>query len=169
MIKQLILMRHAEAENDFFCEDFDRKLTSHGVLQSEKSGRFLKRHIKTIDKIICSAATRTHQTYQIVKEFVIVQELELNSKIYNCSGEFLYELVKIQNDKSNIMMIFGHNPAISDLARMILPNNLVFEGFHPSTIMIFNLPKTKSWIDLPKAIIELKYSYNAFEDIKKPF
>jgi phosphohistidine phosphatase SixA len=27
MIKQLILMRHAEAEPDFFCENFDRNLT----------------------------------------------------------------------------------------------------------------------------------------------
>ena len=162
MIKQLILMRHAEAEPNFFCEDFDRNLTSHGIEQSKNAGLFLKQHSNKIDKIICSASRRTHQTYQIVKEFVIFKEFELNTKLYNCSSEFLYELIKIQNDQYNTTMIVGHNPSISDLTRMLLSHDKEFEGFYPSTIMILNLTQTKSWIDLPNSIIELKYSYNSF-------
>jgi phosphohistidine phosphatase SixA len=62
---ELLLIRHAEAENAAAC-DAERALTKKGREQAAKVGQFLKRYDLVPDLILASPLVRARQTAEIV-------------------------------------------------------------------------------------------------------
>ena len=109
----LILWRHADAEEGE--PDMSRNLTNKGRRQAKRMARWLRSHLPKRVRILCSPADRARQTadalhlpYQVIEEIAP-----------GCSVE---ELLKTSGwpQGDNVVMLVGHNPAISQLASQVL-------------------------------------------------
>ena len=120
-------LRHADAEPDAG-RDFDRKLTTKGLGQAEKAGRFLHRHGLIPDLLVTSPVVRARQTAKIVARHLgdadLVEErwLACGMTPETC----LRELSSWQ--KHRAVLLVGHEPdfsaTIATLLGMTAPDGL---------------------------------------------
>ena len=131
MTKQLLLIRHAEAETPYWGQkDFDRELTSHGVITASVTGKKLRELNFMPDLILTSAANRAQNTAILLAEqlnYDVIQEAE---ELYNCSLNILLDYIhKIDDGFENVILV-NHNPNISYLAEYLTGEDL-YGGLNP--------------------------------------
>jgi len=122
-VKKLYLLRHAKAEKNALCEDFERKITKSGKEDLEKLFLRLQNYNIKADIIFSSPAKRTAMTaqklakfYSFTKEKIIFKE-----NLYEANAMDLFEFLKGLNDELNELFLVGHNPAIIELAEFLSP------------------------------------------------
>jgi phosphohistidine phosphatase len=118
MKKTLILVRHANAEdlgNSHMLKDFDRELTSKGLMQSARLGKRLKELNIEIDAFYASAAVRTAETAKLIAEQLKydIDNILLENSLYGGGARTYLELVNSMMEGLNVVVIVGHNPDIS--------------------------------------------------------
>lgn len=115
----LYFLRHAEAE-DVRQNDFERRLTSKGLEQADKAGRFCARYGLVPRLILSSPVTRAHQTAEIVARKL--GDLEVLVQPWIACGMtpdvFLQEIAGFQRFES--IMIVGHEPDFSQTLAVLL-------------------------------------------------
>lgn len=105
----LYFLRHAEAEDEV-TSDFDRRLTSKGLEQADKVGKFCVRFGLIPDVIVSSPVTRAGQTAQAVsrrldnREIIIERRLACGMTPGDCL-DVLGGYVKFEH-----VMLVGHEP-----------------------------------------------------------
>jgi len=106
---ELILWRHAEAEDG--ADDLARALTPKGHRQAQKMAHWLKGQLPKAVRIVASPAVRTRETadalglpYEIVKQ---IDPAAGADDLLAASG---------WPDGHGLVILVGHNPAISMLA-----------------------------------------------------
>ncbi len=122
MTKTLLLLRHAKAEDQSqMFKDFDRELTSRGIMDAARMGHYLKQHGTAIQSIKTSAAARTYQTAKIVAEQMKfeVDDIETVEKLYSGGPQAYLAAVNATPDAVQILLICGHNPDISYFAEYL--------------------------------------------------
>jgi phosphohistidine phosphatase len=109
----LILWRHAEAEDTE--PDLTRNLTDKGRSQAHSMAQWLRGFLPGHVRIVCSPANRTRQT---------ADALGLPYDIHNdiAPGASAEALLKATGwpRGDGVVMLVGHNPAISELATRLL-------------------------------------------------
>ena len=122
MAKQLLLIRHAEAETPYLGQrDFDRELTSHGIITTSVTGKKLKELSFKPDYILSSAANRAKTTAILLAEQLgyEVDSIKISEEIYNCNLSILLEYInKIDNQFQQVIMV-NHNPSITYFAEYL--------------------------------------------------
>lgn len=118
----LYIVRHAKAEDRaIFMSDFDRELTSDGIMAAARVGRYL--HGKGIkpDIIMSSPAPRAKSTANVVAEQVgyDLAEVQFNEKLYEGGPKAYLAAINALPDTTQIAMIVGHNPDVSYLAEFL--------------------------------------------------
>lgn len=149
MNKQLLLMRHAEAE-DLRTTDFERRLSKKGLKQASAMAEMLNNIDSAPDAVLHSAALRTTQTAQqlsaslIQKTSVIIPEMAL----YNAPPEIITETIQMTDLSENIrrLLVIAHNPGISWLATACGWNDRSGLYFPPAGIAAFDL-NIQAWAD----------------------
>jgi phosphohistidine phosphatase len=127
MVKQLLLVRHAEAETPYLGQkDYDRELTSHGIITASVTGKKLKEMGFNADFILTSAAKRANTTAILLAEQLDypVDSVQAHTEIYACNLSLLLEYVNRIDDKFNHVILVNHNPNISYLAEYLTNENL---------------------------------------------
>lgn len=120
-MKTLIICRHAKADYPEDTADFDRPLKEKGILDAEKQGKLLAEHDFLPDLILSSPAKRAIQTARIVAEKIgYTAMIEENLSIYHEGMGNLVSIIKALPEEVNTVMIFGHNPTLSDSVRYLL-------------------------------------------------
>jgi phosphohistidine phosphatase len=113
-LKKLYLLRHAEAE--LFSasgKDVDRKLSSNGKNHLHNVSP-VYRKIITADAVLCSAASRTEETWKLLN--LNVGPSSFHTELYGASTDELIQFIQeVSNEFSRVLLI-GHNPGLSDLA-----------------------------------------------------
>lgn len=112
-MKILVTLRHAKAEphnND----DKSRALSERGIAQCHMLGQFCRKHSITIDRILCSAATRTRQTCELVLPYLSgTPHIIYDEALYHASPAIIMQRVRILADEADkALMVVGHNPGI---------------------------------------------------------
>jgi len=115
-MKKLILVRHAKSSWDEDVKDHDRGLEVRGFTDAGLVSLKFKDFQLIPDKVISSTAKRAKTTAQIFLKNLEIDsaKLELNKKLYDFSGESLIKTIKEIPDNFNVLMIFGHNNALTD-------------------------------------------------------
>jgi phosphohistidine phosphatase len=110
---ELILWRHAEAEDGE--PDLTRNLTSEGNRQAERMARWLHGFLPKQVRVICSPANRARQTADALH-----LRYEVSEEI--APGCSVQQLLKASGWPAgdDVLVIVGHNPAISELASLLL-------------------------------------------------
>lgn len=118
-LKVLHIVRHAKSSWDFDgIADIDRTLKSKGIRSAYEIARKLKLSNQLPERIVTSPANRALHTAVIfarVFEFPL-KDIEISSLLYESSLEKILEYLKATPDSCGSMMMFGHNPDVSDLA-----------------------------------------------------
>lgn len=130
-MKKLVLVRHAKSSWDNpEMNDFDRPLNERGVKNAPRMGKRLKEKGIVPDLMLSSPAVRALVTCQeIAKKLGYADEkIKTDKRIYHASEDQLLAVVKElkdhDKDDEEVVMIFGHNPGLTDFANALLDEDI---------------------------------------------
>lgn len=119
MVRELLLLRHGEAETaSFHGADFDRPLTDRGRAQIRACAGRLLSEASLPGLVVSSPAARTRATAEIVCEAIHhpLSAVRWERKIYDASLETLLEVAaELTGGEAERVLLVGHNPALSAL------------------------------------------------------
>jgi phosphohistidine phosphatase len=121
-VKRLVILRHAKAEKDARRADADRPLTARGESDAVEMGRRLARCGTHPDVIVSSPARRALETAKIVARELDFpwSEIRLEKRIYLADLDTLVRVVRGCGDTAETVLLVGHNPGVSELARSLV-------------------------------------------------
>ena len=110
---KLFLLRHGKAvENTVNQKDYDRGLSPKGLKQSKKIGKFLKNN--EISYALISPSKRTQETFDIVNDYLKIEDVHKSEKLYLASSGQINEVINAHVTPNNVLLV-GHNFGISEL------------------------------------------------------
>ncbi len=122
--KRLVLLRHAKSSwADPRLSDHDRPLNRRGRHAAALVGRHLRHEGLGPDLVLCSSATRTRQTLQLL-ELAKTSEVVIEDELYGASVADLLSRVGRVPARYGTVLLIGHNPGMEDLARLLDRNGL---------------------------------------------
>jgi len=122
MVKNLILIRHAEAtEGSAGLKDIERQLTAKGYSDAPRIGRHLFDNQVVPDLILSSTAQRARATADLLAEQLryALNQIKYLEELYNASVRSLLAAVSQTHDSLQTVLLVGHNPAISYLSEYL--------------------------------------------------
>jgi phosphohistidine phosphatase len=120
-MKILTLLRHAKSTwDDPVARDFDRPLNKRGRRAARTIGREMQAQGLEFDQVIASPAVRVIETLADV-EHGYGQPLNpcFDKRIYLASKETLLDIVQSADDRTERLLIVGHNPGLETLAMLL--------------------------------------------------
>ncbi|MGI9449730.1 MAG: SixA phosphatase family protein [Geminicoccaceae bacterium] len=122
-MRRLMLLRHAKSSWDHMdLDDVDRPLAPRGRAAAPLLGRYISHENLQPDLVLCSSASRTRQTWELVSaewdrsDKARLPRFEIRPSLYLAGyAEMLSMIQRIDGDIVNVMII-GHNPGMSQLA-----------------------------------------------------
>ena len=117
-MKTVYLLRHAKSSwSDPSLSDFDRPLSSRGRKAAPRMGNFMAREGLIPERVLCSAARRALETWEMVSVAVgRTMPVEILRELYLASpGALLARIQALPQEESSVLFI-GHNPTHEELA-----------------------------------------------------
>ncbi len=149
--KEIFLIRHATAEepgNSSMLRDFDRELTSRGIMESARMGNFLRTQGFSFDQLISSPAVRTRETAKIISEQMKTdsEAILLNDTLYGGGAGAYLSLINGLSEELKTIVIFGHNPDISFFADYLSSED-VGGSMEKATVVVLRFDDLK-WAEI---------------------
>ena len=114
--RRLILLRHAKSDWPDV-PDQDRPLAKRGRRDAPRIGRWLHEHSYQPDVVVCSAALRTRQTWDLVApELGGSPAVRFEPRAYAASALTLLYLAQELPTRYRTALFIAHNPGLSELA-----------------------------------------------------
>jgi phosphohistidine phosphatase len=121
-MKTLFLIRHAKSSwGDTALPDKDRPLNDRGRRDAPKMGeRLAKRDVKP-DLILSSPAMRALKTAEIIAKKLDYRrkDIVVDDRFYAVAADDLLDVIHKLDDKLERVMLFGHNPELTELAHRL--------------------------------------------------
>ena len=115
----LLVLRHAKAVHEPGLRDEDRGLTKRGLRDAAAAGEAIREAGLIPDRVLCSAALRTCQTWQQVGTALGPAagqaKVSYEPGLYDAGADALLEAVRHGPDKAGTVLLVGHNPASQEL------------------------------------------------------
>ena len=124
-MKTLTLIRHAKSSwDDETLDDKARPLNERGLRDAPKLGERLAKRGVVADLILTSPAVRALTTAESVAEAIAYtrKHIVVDERIYESTPGTLLAIIQGLNNTHEHVMLFGHNPEFTDLARMFSPS-----------------------------------------------
>lgn len=120
MSKRLILIRHAKSSwSDPFADDHARVLNKRGRASAEAIGAWLADNGYVPDSVLCSDASRTKETADLILPALSPQpKLRLSGMLYHAAPDTILDLVR--RDHADSVAVIAHNPSIGLLANALV-------------------------------------------------
>ncbi|MBE9482030.1 MAG: histidine phosphatase family protein [Bacteroidetes bacterium] len=147
-MKTLHIIRHAKSAWDQpGLPDHDRPLLRKGEKRTKKVADYLLKKKITVDLIISSSAVRAYETAKIIANTINypLENIKVEPKIYYNDFENLFDLLYKLPDEINSVMMFGHNPAITQFANYFIDTEI--ECMHTSEVVSVSF-KTNKWNEI---------------------
>lgn len=150
-MKTIYLVRHAKASrDDKGIKDYERPLTVTGIYRAQKIAKKLYDKKILPGRIISSHAFRSLNTALIfsINLRYPVAALEISSSLYEQKVSDMLSMLKKQDNSISSVMLFGHNPSISDLCNRLTKTS----GDELPTSAVIGLQfKINKWSDIGKS------------------
>jgi len=121
-MKTLFLVRHAKSSRDDpNMPDKDRPLNDRGKRDAPKMGeRLAKRDVKP-NLILSSPARRALNTAEIIAKKLgyKLKDIVVDDRLYAVEADDLLRVIHRLGDKLERVMLFGHNPELTELAHRL--------------------------------------------------
>jgi phosphohistidine phosphatase len=151
MSKTVYIIRHAKSRYAFPGEsDFSRPLNETGLQEVEKMSDRLFAIKDKIDKIFCSSALRTRQTANgLCSAWGIAHDkIQFEDGLYHATEEALSQFISSINKTLNTVLIFAHNPGVTNFVNEISADFKIDDV--PTCGAIGIEMKSDSWEDFEK-------------------
>ncbi len=126
-MKKLFLVRHAKSSwGNSGVSDRFRDLNKRGKRDAPRMGDRLAARDVAIDRMITSPATRALKTAEIFTSALDFpgDELIIDERLYHADVEEILSIVYETPNYLNQIMLFGHNPGMTDLVNSLCLNYL---------------------------------------------
>ncbi|MCG8598429.1 MAG: histidine phosphatase family protein [Kiloniellales bacterium] len=148
----LMLLRHAKSDwSDPTLADFDRPLNRRGRRAAPLIGRYLRKQDLLPDLVLCSAARRAQQTWELASTKLRSEvPVKLLRSLYLAPPSRLLAAVQRQPDEVERLMLVGHNPGMENLAAQLSGGGRaelrarMQEKFPTATLAVFGFT-AKTW------------------------
>ena len=163
-MKTLTIVRHAKSSwKDATLRDRDRPLNNRGERDAPDMGKRIAEAGIRPSLILSSPATRAWTTAKIIAHEINYPRefLQREDDLYLASVNRILDVLVAQESGFNSIMLFGHNPGLTDFANYLVPgltNNLptcgvVSVSFEQDDWSLYELPQiTLALHDYPKKI-----------------
>jgi phosphohistidine phosphatase len=121
-MKTLFLVRHAKSSrDDIAIPDKDRPLDDRGKRDAPKMGERLSKRNVNPDLILSSPARRALKTAEIIAKALDhrLKDIVVDDRLYAGEADDLLRVIHEINDKRERVMMFGHNPELTELAHRL--------------------------------------------------
>lgn len=157
-MKRFVLFRHAKSSwEKRGLADHDRPLASRGRRDAPRMGERLARRGVEPNLLLASSAKRARETADLLAGPLEHRGLarRTDPDIYLASPGELLEILEAVDDDVDELVLVGHNPGLTQLANMLLPE-----------LKLRNLPTagavaidadTSSWRELDAAALTLRF------------
>jgi len=170
-MKRIYIVRHATAQpKDGPVPDFERSLIKKGEKEARTAARHLALTYPSPDLMISSFANRAIETAHVFADtFGYPQgKILLRDSFYDdFSPDAILKVIAAQPDKFQSLMLFGHDPAFSELAARLIEG--FAEAIPKSGVVIADLP-IERWAETGKSpgrLVEFTHPARIKEDRKK--
>lgn len=141
LMKKLYLVRHAKAElPNWDKRDYDRNLIERGIERAQHIATALKQIITVNEKtaVISSSANRAIQTAQLFCEILDypLEQIIQNKNIYEAHYLEILKAINVVNNTNDNLVVFGHNPGLSDLTNYICNSGIDLKTAHVAVISL---------------------------------
>jgi len=134
-MKTLLLARHGKSSWEYSVSDKDRPLKERGINDALLVSTKLRDRNLKIDAVFSSPANRALHTCMIFLrqlEFPF-SGLEIIENLYDFSGESDLNFIKSLDNSLDVVLIFGHNHAFTQLANSL--GNIYIENVPTSGLV----------------------------------
>jgi phosphohistidine phosphatase len=146
--KVLQVVRHAKSSWDYDgIADIDRTLKSKGIQNAYDISRKLKLSNQVPDIMVSSPANRALHTAVIfarVLDFSL-KDLQISNLLYESSEEKIIDYIKNLPEDHHSLMIFGHNPDVTDLVNHFVKSPVKDVPTSGVVTLVF---KCQNWKDI---------------------
>ncbi len=126
-MKKLIVVRHGKSSwKNPDLADHDRPLKKRGYNDAQLVIKAFRTYFQQPVKMLSSSAKRALTTAEMFKEGLEVSDdyFEVNADLYTFDVSELLEVIKSQSDEDDKLMVFGHNPAMTQLVNFLGDENI---------------------------------------------
>lgn len=166
-IKKLYIIRHAKAETPSWGKnDFDRVLIEKGKQRASLVADQLKEAIPEINErvtVLSSTATRAAETAKICCNIIGYSEdnIKWKASIFEADYPTILRSINEINPCYDTVVVFGHNPGLSDLVRYISGQ---FINLKTANIACLELEEGINFAELTENTALLTKVINSIED-----
>ena len=151
-MKTLYVVRHAKSSwDDPDLGDFERPLSARGKRDAPRMGKRLKEKGLTPDWVISSPARRALSTAKRICSVIDFDKTKIKTerRLYHASEETILSVVHAIKDKFSTVLIFGHNPGLTDFVNSLLPeeSGMLINNVPTSGVVAFSFD-VDSWADI---------------------
>jgi len=148
--KTLHIVRHAKSSWDYDnISDIDRPLKLKGIQDAYEMARRIKIRNTLPELIITSVANRAIHTAIIftrVFEFPL-SNIIIEENLYATEEDFIMDLIKKTDNSISSLMIFGHNPELTNFANIFVKDTIENISTAGIVSLVFDIEK---WKDISK-------------------
>lgn len=148
-MKTLYIARHAKSSwNDPELSDFDRPLNERGKKDAPRMGKRLKEKEVHPQLLLSSSAKRAFSTSKRIAEVIGYpkENIKTDKTLYHADPEIILSVLRRLGDNITALMIFGHNPGLTDFVNQ-LGKNTSIENIPTCGVVAFSIP-IDFWRDL---------------------
>ncbi|MGH3671169.1 MAG: SixA phosphatase family protein [Pseudonocardiaceae bacterium] len=138
MARTLILLRHAKSAWPPEVPDVERPLAERGRRDAPAAGRWLRKHFRKIDLVVCSPAIRAAQTCDLVfAEWKAQPKVRHEPRLYGASVPELLQIIQALPSRVSTAVLIGHNPGLEEVLTVLTG---VAEPVKTSAIAVIRIP-----------------------------
>ena len=123
-MKELIIVRHAKSSwKNSGLDDRERPLNKRGERDAPEMGARLATRKDRPDLIVSSPAVRALETARIIAKKLgyVCKKIVVKERLYGASAADLLDVIRNADDVVVTLMLFGHNPGLTELANHLGP------------------------------------------------
>ncbi len=146
-MKNLFLIRHAKSSwKNLGLKDFDRPLNKRGKENLKMMSKIFADKFHKPDLILSSPAERAKVTALGFAEKLNYDndKIIFLDDLYMADAKEIFELISNQNEDYNSIILFGHNPGLTDFVNIY--SNTTLENI--PTCGVVHLSLRKNWRDI---------------------
>ncbi len=115
-MKSVFVVRHAKSDwSSWGISDHDRPLNERGERDAPLMAQALNNRVKNIEYFICSTAVRARQTFDHFQSACQLFRGEHTHDLYHSDPATILRLIKQTPDDVNSVILFAHNPGLTEL------------------------------------------------------
>jgi phosphohistidine phosphatase len=149
-VKTLFIIRHAKSSWDASnIDDFERPLNDRGKRDAPRMGKRFKEKDIHPDLLLSSPAKRALSTAKrIAKELKYPKDdIKTDRRLYHADEETMLTVVRELKDNRNVVMIFSHNPGLTEFVNSLMNGELDIDNVPTCGVVAFQF-NFDSWKDV---------------------